>query len=846
MADMTMAEGLEYFKEKENAMIATVESSSTASKAYKTDARFYFQGKLCIATSDIAQGDTIILSPTANFNCKLDVLGDDVTKQSEQISGFCLTNNPTLTFEQGSIRTVNGGVTDSTTRIRTAYYEYLGQYKRLDYHVPSGYKIYLFWYTGNTLSSYIGNSGAWLTGDGSIINKDATRYKINFAYSDDSTITPTDLPNGFSITLYDYTDTSLSILGKAADALTVGNIFVTALRYVNTLAATDDLNDCAVGIYRWASANNPINSPISNGVNNAGTLMCYGAASSPVQLCTDYLGNIYTRYKGSEWVAWSTHSVDSLTSIGKYYIDTNLNGATSTGNSTLTSSGTWGAKASNAAAVVLPVPDGIKKISFVGKSGCTIAFLDSYDTPVNGESADIDYRYPKRILLSNDGYTEYRLSDGIKYVYFLTANSTGTDLSPTNIKFYYEYVPEVLQELPVLYLDGDTTGMSKDTAVTLDYSIFGQTGTCSCKWQGSSSQRYIKKNYTITFDTGFDAWNKWATFVNALRTANGNASSIPTTSRWGTQKKYNMKANWIDPSMARNIVCARLWGQIVKSRVDASAVTDNRKDAPNYGAIDGFPIEIRLNNESLGLFTMNIPKGSWMFDMGEGQAEYVVSGEDNFSQACRWKATATVDGTDYSIEYAPDGVETSTIATSLNTAISAAINAGADWETELASYLDVDSVFDYFIFTCCINNHDALARNILYGTYDGTKWFMSAYDLDTTFGVDPYGTSWFAVVNDRNQFAQAANIHRLAYLMYTYSPAKLKTRYQALRSGVLSNANVWKELSNFIVDIPTRDYEIDRNIWLSVPGTSTANMAQYMDYYKMHTDYLDAEIAALS
>ena len=561
---------------------------------------------------------------------------------------------------------------------------------------------------------------------------------------------------------------------------------------------------------------------------------------------------IFCRSKISTgWFDWQTiYSQDTL----RGYQQANLALATRI-DYQITSSNKWAAKANKHDCVLLTVPDGMKKVSFTPKATGTAAFLRSYSADIaTGDTPDFSREYfgdragtsfGKRIVFQDSGRVEYRLYDDVKYIYFLCANSAGDDLTPTDIVFSRDATPTMLQELPTLYLNGDITGMTKSDAVTLDYSLFGQSGTCSCKWQGSSSQRYVKKNYTIKFDTGFDAWNKWATFQNTLRANNGNSSSVVTTSRWGSQTKYCCKANWIDPSHARNIVCARLWGQIVKNRVTGGDVTDNRKDAPNYGAIDGFPVQIVLNGESLGLYTMNIPKDGWLFNMGEGAAEYVVAGEDNSSAACRWKANAAVDGSDYSVEYAPDGVTEATVAASLNTAISAAINAGADWEAELAPYLDVDSVFDYFIFTCCINNHDALARNILYGTYDGVKWFMSAYDLDTTFGVDPYATTWFDVVNDRNQFAQAAAMHQLAYLMVTYSPAKLKARYQELRAGILSEANVWKEFSNFIVDIPTRDYDIDRNIWPSAPGTATATMAQYLEYFRMHCDYLDNEIAAL-
>ena len=74
-------DGLSYFKNKENGLIATVESTATASKAYTVGAYFYYKGKLCKCTADIAQGGTI----TVGTNCSVVKLADDVNAQSEQI-----------------------------------------------------------------------------------------------------------------------------------------------------------------------------------------------------------------------------------------------------------------------------------------------------------------------------------------------------------------------------------------------------------------------------------------------------------------------------------------------------------------------------------------------------------------------------------------------------------------------------------------------------------------------------------------------------------------------------------------------------------------------------------------
>lgn len=149
--------------------------------------------------------------------------------------------------------------------------------------------------------------------------------------------------------------------------------------------------------------------------------------------------------------------------------------------------------------------------------------------------------------------------------------------------------------MPILSLTGDVSAMTKDKAVDLRYVYGERSGTASVKWQGSSSLSYPKKNYTIKFDNAFEA-----------------------VEGWGAQKKYCLKANFIDHSHARNVVSAKLWGQIVKARDIAN---DKLNALPNGGAIDGFPCIVDLNGEFHGLYTWNIPKDGWMFGMGGGDTE---------------------------------------------------------------------------------------------------------------------------------------------------------------------------------------------------------------------------------
>ncbi len=106
----------------------------------------------------------------------------------------------------------------------------------------------------------------------------------------------------------------------------------------------------------------------------------------------------------------------------------------------------------------------------------------------------------------------------------------------------------------------------------------------SIKIQGTSSVFYDKKNYNITLYNDEELNEKNKIDVG-----------------WGKQNKYCLKANWIDKTHARNIITAQLASEI-QSKYNLF------ENTPNNGVIDGFPIEVYINGEFLGIYTWNIPK----------------------------------------------------------------------------------------------------------------------------------------------------------------------------------------------------------------------------------------------
>lgn len=365
--------------------------------------------------------------------------------------------------------------------------------------------------------------------------------------------------------------------------------------------------------------------------------------------------------------------------------------------------------------------------------------------------------------------------------------------------------------LPVLYMSGDTSKMDKDNAVDLNYIYGDRTGTLSCKWQGSSSLSYPKKNFTIKFDNAFEV-----------------------KEGWGDQKKYCLKANYIDASHARNIISATLWGEMVRSRDEVDA---RLKVLPNGGAIDGFPVLVYINNKYQGLYTWNIPKDQWMFAMGDGSKEAIICAETH-TDATRFKGTAKADGTDFEVEYVTDD-DDSWIAASVNNIINACNAESPDMDT-IGQYVDIQSAIDYCIFTCFVEGTDIYSKNYILGTYDGTKWFFSAYDLDTTFGNHWTGKSYGK--HTTLSFANLGANHKLMQLILANNKDELVARYKELRASTLSEGNLLYLLTNFVCAIPHAAYEMESVIWPQIPGTMSNNISQIMEHMRLRLTWLDAEI----
>ncbi len=321
-------------------------------------------------------------------------------------------------------------------------------------------------------------------------------------------------------------------------------------------------------------------------------------------------------------------------------------------------------------------------------------------------------------------------------------------------------------------------------------------GYAKIKWQGSSSLNYEKKNYTIKLykDSNFD-------------------EKLKVDFGWGKQNKYCLKANWIDKTHSRNIVTAKLAGKVQKKY----SLFD---EAPNNGAIDGFPIEIYLNDEFLGLYTMNIPKDAWMFSMDEDNVKHTVVVGDANNAIVNFNYNID-EFFDWELEVGHDTPETLTAFNRLITFVKD--SSDTEFRNNISEYFNLDSLLNYYALIQIGQMYDNQAKNMVLATYDQKVWYTSLYDLDTSWGSHWNGQSLY----DSTIPLQSDSI-LWSKLVRTF-PNELAERYFELRNSILKNESIKNEFSSFYKQIPNSTFEKENTRWKNIPGYDLNQIFEFID-----------------
>ena len=392
-------------------------------------------------------------------------------------------------------------------------------------------------------------------------------------------------------------------------------------------------------------------------------------------------------------------------------------------------------------------------------------------------------------------------------------------------------LPQIIEpaddDIPMIFITGAIPDSKSYVAGELEY-VSKTTkfhAYTYIKLQGNSTLRLPKKNYT----------------VNLYNDESRSVKLNKEFKNWGFHNNFVLKANYNDILHARNVVGAKLWSKIVQSRSDYDTLPEELKNSPNNGAIDGFPVKVYVNGKYNGLYNWTIPKCNWMMNMNSANANHVLlSAEFNDNRYVTYQNNpcnfnTLWDGSEdyFSVEVGENSAE---LVSSLNAVIEAIINNDS---VALEQSLDIKSAIDYFIFQEIILGTDGLAKNMLLATYDMAKWYLSSYDMDSTFDLDWNG----AILNGpsatmprypyNNEYSRL-----LSYIWDNYWAAYVE-RYTELRKSVLSYSSIIEEFEKYIGVYGEDVYIQDTAIYPDIPSVTSNTLKSLRDFVSDRLEYLD-------
>ena len=378
---------------------------------------------------------------------------------------------------------------------------------------------------------------------------------------------------------------------------------------------------------------------------------------------------------------------------------------------------------------------------------------------------------------------------------------------------------------------------SGEAMAKVDVNVNGEIISCyaTLKVQGNSSAGLPKKNYTVKFYSDSACSTKKKIDVG-----------------WGKYEKYCFKANYIDATHVRNVASANLAAEMVESRPTSDFKT-HLADAPNWGQVDGFAIKVFVNGAFHGIYTWNLAKDEYLFGMNSKNNNHIVICSDLHTDCTNFKADWTSENIDdWKIEAGP--LKETQIMPKFNDLVDFIVNSTDEQFTEnINSHIDLYSVIDYMCYCALAYHPDGISKNALLVSYDGgDTWGMTLYDMDATFllhwagdarylgSTDPF----YPIASKGPEIANGSNL--LFNRVRECFGEELHDRYFALRSKVLSYANICLKADEIADKISTELKTKEQTKWHGIPCKTENTIDDFKSKVYQRSPIIDRRMALIS
>ena len=345
------------------------------------------------------------------------------------------------------------------------------------------------------------------------------------------------------------------------------------------------------------------------------------------------------------------------------------------------------------------------------------------------------------------------------------------------------------------------------------------------KIRGTSSQQYEKKSYRV------ELW----------KDATGTEMADTTFLGMRSDDDWNLEAMWAQPLRLRDKVANELWMEMyqlpyAESEPDAlPGVRMEYADLFINGSYLGvYALTERIDRKQLGLKKFNGDVRGVLYKGNGSGAPTFENLPDYDNSSDTWD--------NYEWVY-PNEDEAFFDWNHLYSFTNFVMNASDNvFYSQFGVQFDMDNAVDYFLFINTLMAIDNMGRNLFMARYkkSGTYFYLP-WDLDAILGLDTDG-------NQTNHTGDLMTNGLFNRLMNDCGAngfvALAKTRYNALRSSILTSSHIMKTVQDQYDELRANGaYEREHEAWPAfvVDESQLTYMSQWIDN---RFNYLDGEINA--
>lgn len=370
------------------------------------------------------------------------------------------------------------------------------------------------------------------------------------------------------------------------------------------------------------------------------------------------------------------------------------------------------------------------------------------------------------------------------------------------------------------------------------------------KVQGSSTARWDKKNWTLNLykDELYDEEIK-------LKVGDSIISD-----------KWILKAEWIDPTMVRNIISYNLWNDIINAR-DDNFLEVNESNIQNKGAVGHPKVDpsiLNINNNHYGLMTLTLGHDPDNFNIDYNNRKHMYFEFDGRKGNVRpktWKKF-NKEGIGLHIEgYYPNEKDYTKEQIKAIDKFGEFINSDyKSFKKHFDNHLDKRNIIDMLLYIEFLFDWDGVAQDLEIITYDLNKFYFLPWDKDTTFGLNYNETGLFEDIDQKlvlsydidvndidkeyvyDEYSELEDTESFILWYKTYHAHKkeVEKRYKDLRNKDIFSVNNIRKLANEVYVHYTEDrFELEHNTWPQKPSIDELDLDQIITWTEARLKMLD-------